>query len=58
MLSSQTKDEITAKAMESLRTNINPLNVNNVLKKTEEEIGKLIYPVGFWKVFNLKNLKT
>ena len=44
--------------MESLRTNINPLNVNNVLKKTEEEIGKLIYPVGFWKVFNLKNLKT
>ena len=49
MLSSQTKDEITAKAMESLRTRINPLNVENLLNLTEDELGKLIYPVGFWK---------
>jgi endonuclease III len=49
MLSSQTKDEITAKAMESLRGTIKPLNVENLIKLTEEELGKLIYPVGFWK---------
>jgi endonuclease-3 len=49
MLSSQTKDEITAKAMESLRGTIKPLNVENLIKLKEEELGKLIYPVGFWK---------
>lgn len=49
MLSSQTKDEITAKAMESLRAKVNPLSVENVFSISEDEIGKLIYPVGFWK---------
>jgi endonuclease-3 len=50
MLSSQTKDEITANAMKSLRNNIEPLDAENLLNKSDEEIGKLIYPVGFWKV--------
>lgn len=51
MLSSQTKDEITSKAIKNLRININPLSVDNILTRDEEEIGKLIYPVGFWKVW-------
>jgi len=48
MLSSQTKDEVTGnKAMQQLEelgltvSKINPLS---------EEVAKLIYPVGFWKV--------
>lgn len=48
MLSSQTKDQVTFAAMERLREK--GLTIDNVLNMSEEELGKLIYPVGFWKV--------
>lgn len=48
MLSSQTKDQVTAAAMERLRAN--NLSVTSILKMDEDKLGKLIYPVGFWKV--------
>ena len=48
MLSSMTKDEVNFAAMERLKQR--GLTVGNVLEMSEEEIGKLIYPVGFWKV--------
>lgn len=48
MLSSQTKDQVTFAAMERLRAR--GLTVDNVLKMPDEELGQLIYPVGFWKV--------
>lgn len=48
MLSSQTKDQVTFAAMERLRAR--GLNVDNVLAMSDDELGKLIYPVGFWKV--------
>lgn len=48
MLSSQTKDEITGKAMQQLKES--GLTVGKINSLSEEEIGKLIYPVGFWKV--------
>nr|XP_026499037.1 endonuclease III-like protein 1 isoform X1 [Vanessa tameamea] len=47
MLSSQTKDQVTFAAMERLRAR--GLTIDNVLKMSDEELGKLIYPVGFWK---------
>lgn len=47
MLSSQTKDQVTFAAMERLRAR--GLTVDNVLSMSDEELGKLIYPVGFWK---------
>ncbi|KAL9655678.1 hypothetical protein ABK040_002338 [Willaertia magna] len=48
MLSSQTKDEITAKAVNKLKE-ANGCKVEEVNKLTEEEIQKLIYPVCFYK---------
>lgn len=48
MLSSQTKDQVTAAAMERLRAH--DLSVSSILKMDEDKLGKLIYPVGFWKV--------
>lgn len=48
MLSSQTKDQVTAAAMERLRAH--DLSVTSVLNMDENKLGKLIYPVGFWKV--------
>lgn len=48
MLSSQTKDQVTFAAMERLKER--GLSVDNVLAMSDEELGKLIYPVGFWKV--------
>lgn len=48
MLSSQTKDEITARAVNNLKKN-NACSVEEMDKLTEEEIQKLIYPVGFYK---------
>lgn len=48
MLSSQTKDQVTFAAMERLRAR--GLTVDNILLMDDEELGKLIYPVGFWKV--------
>ncbi|MCI4393949.1 hypothetical protein PGIGA_G00163360 [Pangasianodon gigas] len=47
MLSSQTKDQVTAAAMERLRAH--DLSVTSILKMDEDKLGKLIYPVGFWK---------
>lgn len=47
MLSSQTKDQVTFAAMGRLRAR--GLTVDNVLAITEEELGELIKPVGFWK---------
>ena len=49
MLSSQTKDQVTFAAMERLREK--GLTVDNVLTMSDEELGQLIYPVGFWKVY-------
>ncbi|XP_013199809.2 endonuclease III homolog isoform X2 [Amyelois transitella] len=47
MLSSQTKDQVTFAAMERLRAR--GLTIDNILKMSDEELGQLIYPVGFWK---------
>ncbi|KAJ8728358.1 hypothetical protein PYW08_016743 [Mythimna loreyi] len=47
MLSSQTKDQVTFAAMERLRAR--GLTIDNVLNMSDDELGKLIYPVGFWK---------
>lgn len=48
MLSSQTKDQVTHNAMTKLKEH--GCNVNNILETTDEKLGELIYPVGFWKV--------
>lgn len=48
MLSSQTRDQVTFAAMEKLKKH--GLTPEKVMKMTEEEIGNLIRPVGFWKV--------
>lgn len=47
MLSSQTKDEVTAKAMEGLYKL--PLNIDTILATEEEVIEKAIYPASFYK---------
>ncbi|CAH2037024.1 unnamed protein product, partial [Iphiclides podalirius] len=47
MLSSQTKDHVNFSAMEKLKER--GLNVENILTISDEELGKLIYPVAFWK---------
>ncbi|XP_060065649.1 endonuclease III-like protein 1 isoform X1 [Ylistrum balloti] len=47
MLSSQTKDQVTSAAMSKLRSH--GCTVDNILKTSDEKLGKLIYPVGFWK---------
>ncbi|KAL2087012.1 hypothetical protein ACEWY4_018071 [Coilia grayii] len=47
MLSSQTKDQVTAAAMQRLRAH--GLTVANILNTDDETLGKLIYPVGFWR---------
>ncbi|KAL3274412.1 hypothetical protein HHI36_015804 [Cryptolaemus montrouzieri] len=47
MLSSQTKDQVTFAAMEKLRTH--GCSIENILATSDEDLGKLIYPVGFWK---------
>ena len=48
MLSSQTKDMVTGGAMTNLKKH--GLNIENILKTPEEDIAKMIHPVGFWKV--------
>lgn len=48
MLSSQTKDQVTAAAMQRLRTH--GCTVENILATDDETLGKLIHPVGFWRV--------
>ncbi|XP_038618783.1 endonuclease III-like protein 1 [Tachyglossus aculeatus] len=47
MLSSQTKDHITAGAMQRLQAH--GLSVDSVLRMDDTTLGRLIYPVGFWK---------
>lgn len=47
MLSSQTKDQVTGGAMQRLREH--GLSVDALLKMDDETLGKLIYPVGFWR---------
>ncbi|XP_072318386.1 endonuclease III-like protein 1 isoform X2 [Eucyclogobius newberryi] len=47
MLSSQTKDQVTAGAMGRLRAH--GCTVENVLGTDDETLGKLIHPVGFWR---------
>ncbi|XP_063229476.1 endonuclease III-like protein 1 isoform X2 [Bacillus rossius redtenbacheri] len=47
MLSSQTKDQVTFAAMQRLRQH--GLTVPGVLATDDETLGRLIYPVGFWK---------
>lgn len=48
MLSSQTKDEVTAKAMRQLQEH--GLTVRNIIGTPLETIEKLITPVGFYRV--------
>ncbi|KAK2097360.1 Endonuclease III-like protein 1 [Saguinus oedipus] len=47
MLSSQTKDQVTAGAMQRLRAQ--GLTVDSILQTDDATLGKLIYPVGFWR---------
>ncbi|XP_078611877.1 endonuclease III-like protein 1 [Branchiostoma floridae x Branchiostoma japonicum] len=47
MLSSQTKDQMTSAAMKRLIDH--GLTVDNILKTSDQKLGELIYPVGFWK---------
>ncbi|XP_038069661.1 endonuclease III-like protein 1 isoform X2 [Patiria miniata] len=47
LLSSQTKDQVTSAAMMALRNH--GCTVDNILKTSDQKIGELIYPVGFWK---------
>lgn len=51
MLSSQTKDEVTAAAMKKLQAH--GLSVENIVQTDDKTLGELIYPVGFWKVMIL-----
>ncbi|XP_074647659.1 endonuclease III-like protein 1 [Tubulanus polymorphus] len=46
MLSSQTKDQVTAAAMYRLREH--GCSVSNILKTKDDKLGRLIHPVGFW----------
>lgn len=48
MLSSQTKDQVTAAAMQRLRAR--GLTVARIQQTDEHTLGALIYPVGFWRV--------
>uniref|UniRef100_A0A8B9HWP4 Nth like DNA glycosylase 1 n=1 Tax=Astyanax mexicanus TaxID=7994 RepID=A0A8B9HWP4_ASTMX len=48
MLSSQTKDQVTSAAMTRLRKH--GLSIESILRTDDDRLGKLIYPVGFWKV--------
>ncbi|XP_061625578.1 endonuclease III-like protein 1 isoform X1 [Phyllopteryx taeniolatus] len=47
MLSSQTKDQVTAAAMQKLRAH--GCTAEKLLSTDDETLGKLIYPVGFWR---------
>ncbi|XP_028616729.1 endonuclease III-like protein 1 isoform X3 [Grammomys surdaster] len=47
MLSSQTKDQVTAGAMQRLRAR--GLTVERILQTDDDLLGRLIYPVGFWR---------
>jgi endonuclease III len=50
MLSSQTKDEVTYAAVQRLITGLEGSLTPQALRAADEEtVGKLIYPVGFWR---------
>ncbi|KZS98817.1 DNA glycosylase [Sistotremastrum niveocremeum HHB9708] len=50
MLSSQTKDEVTAAAIQKLRASLGgQLSVENILKAPESDIQEAICKVGFWR---------
>lgn len=48
MLSSQTRDQVTAAAMSKLQRHGCTMDV--IAETSDEILGQLIYPVGFWKV--------
>lgn len=48
MLSSQTRDQVTAAAMQKLRAH--GCTAGNILATDDHTLGTLIYPVGFWRV--------
>ena len=48
MLSSQTKDEVTAKAMSQLQEH--GLNIESIIKMSDDKLAGLIFPVGFYRV--------
>jgi len=48
MLSSQTRDQVTAAAMSKLQRHGCTIDV--VTQTSDEILGQLIFPVGFWKV--------
>lgn len=50
-MSSQTKDQVTFAAMSKLIEH--GCTVENILATSDEKLGQLIYPVGFWKVMKL-----
>jgi len=54
MLSSQTRDPVTAAAMLKLKTH--GCNVESILNTSDDELGRLIYPVSFWRT-KVKNIK-
>jgi endonuclease III len=47
MLSSQTKDEITSAATRRLIAA--GCTIENVIAMPDQQLGELIYPVGFWR---------
>ncbi|ELW67811.1 Endonuclease III-like protein 1 [Tupaia chinensis] len=47
MLSSQTRDQVTAGAMQRLRAR--GLSADTILQMDDDTLGELIYPVGFWR---------
>ena len=53
MLSSQTKDQVTASAMTRLKEH--GLNVQNVITTQQRDIEDLIKPVGFYRVSIIKD---
>lgn len=48
MLSSQTKDQVTAKAMTKLKEH--GLTIDNIMLITESKLADMISPVGFYRV--------
>jgi len=48
MLSSQTRDQVTAAAMSKLQKH--GCTIDGIMETSDEILGQLIYPVGFWKV--------
>jgi len=48
MLSSQTRDQVTSAAMSKLQKH--GCTVDMISETSDDVLGQLIYPVGFWKV--------